>query len=96
LIDFYRKVHPPGFWGPVSAALGEDRQRAFARLVRGGALTFGAVVAVFSALVALGTLILKSPAPSWFPWRTPWVILLLGLSGAAAWFVRKAATEEEL
>lgn len=96
LIDFYRKVRPPGFWGPVSAVLGEDRKRAFARLVRGGSQTFWAVVAVFSALVALGTLILQSPAPSWFPWSTPWVILLLGLSGFAAWFVRKAATEEEL
>jgi hypothetical protein len=96
LCEFYRKVRPPGFWSPVSTALGEDENRAFTRLVRGGTQTLCAVVAVFSLLVALGTLMMRSPAPSWFPFRTLWVTLLLALSGTATWFVTRVSRKEEL
>jgi Na+/proline symporter len=77
LEEFYRRVRPPGFWGPVATACGDD-PRAAVRRLRAGLLNAGAVcVAIFCLLVGIGSWLVGSPAPTWFPWRGPWIAGLL-------------------
>jgi len=81
LAAFYRKVRPPGFWGPIASACGDDPREPVRRLVHGLAATFGMAFSAFCLLVGGGTLLFGSPPPTWFPWSTPWVAVLL-LCGA--------------
>ncbi len=74
---FYRRVHPPGFWGPVAARCGHHPAHARTRLSEGLVFTFGGAAAIFCALVGVGTLLFGSPAPVFFPWRAGWIALLL-------------------
>jgi hypothetical protein len=77
LNEFYRRVQPPGFWGPVAAACGDDPRASIHRL-RVGLLNAGALsLAVFCLLVGIGSWLVGSPAPTWFPWRGPWISGLL-------------------
>jgi Na+/proline symporter len=77
LQEFYRRVQPPGFWGPVAAACGDDPRASIHRL-RVGLLNAGALsLAVFCLLVGIGSWLVGSPAPTWFPWRGPWIAGLL-------------------
>lgn len=86
---FYRRVRPPGFWGPIAAECGDAPRAAVGALARGLTATGGAALAVFCALVGLGTLLFGSPAPSWFPWRGPWCAGLLAASALlTAWLWR--------
>jgi Na+/proline symporter len=77
LADFYRRARPPGFWGPVAAACGEDPREGPRRLARGLAATGLAAWSVFALLTGLGTWLVGSPAPPWMPWRGVWIIGLL-------------------
>lgn len=86
LRDFYRRVRPPGFWAPVAASCGESPRIAVERLRRGLAATFGVSLALFCTLVGVGTWLFDSPPPTWFPWRAPWIAVLLTL--AAGLFAR--------
>jgi hypothetical protein len=46
--------------------------------LRAGLLNAGAVcVAIFCLLVGIGSWLVGSPAPTWFPWRGPWIAGLL-------------------
>jgi Na+/proline symporter len=88
LKEFYRRVRPPGFWGPVAAACGEDPRAGVLRLRLGLSNAAAASLAVFSALVGIGTWLVGSPAPIWFPWRGPWIASLLVLAiTLAIWVV---------
>jgi Na+/proline symporter len=77
LKEFYRRVRPPGFWGPVARSCGDDPLRAVARLRRGALATAGTAFAIFCLLVGLGSWLFGSPAPAWLPWRAPWIAGLL-------------------
>jgi Na+/proline symporter len=77
LCAFYRRVHPPGFWGPVALACGHPPARAAESMRRGALATAGLSLAVFCLLVGVGSWLFGSPAPTWFPWRGPWIALLL-------------------
>lgn len=83
-IGFYRRVHPPGLWGPVARAAGEDPHQPMRALGRGVASVVLGAIAVFSALVATGTWLIGSPAPSFAPGRTAWIGGLLVVAAAAA------------
>lgn len=80
LLSFYRQVRPPGFWGPQHKALGEDPQEGPHRLGRTLVAVMSAALSVFLLLTGLGSWLFSSPAPSWFPWRSVWLLLLLVLS----------------
>jgi solute:Na+ symporter, SSS family len=84
---FYLKVHPPGFWGPVAASVGEAEGACRARLVRGVTLTGVAALSVLSVLTGMGSWLIESPPPTWFPWRSLWIglLLLLGLGVSPLW-----------
>jgi len=80
--EFYSRVHPPGFWGPVARSIGDPPGSGQSELLRGLWLSGGTSAAVFSLLTALGSWAFGSPAPYWFPWRGPWIAGLLGVSAA--------------
>jgi Na+/proline symporter len=82
LCEFYRRVRPPGFWGPVALACGDSPRRAVESLRRGALATAGLSLAVFCLLVGVGSWLFGSPAPTWFPWRAPWIAGLLILAAA--------------
>ncbi len=79
--EFYRRVQPPGFWGPVARACGDEPLLSVDRL-RSGLLSAGTTAfAIFCVLVGLGSWLFGSPAPTWFPWRGPWIVSLLVVAG---------------
>jgi hypothetical protein len=89
LREFYRQVRPPGFWGPVAAAEGDDPAAVALRLWRGLGLSFGGALAVFCALVGVGSLLFGASPPAWFPWRWPWIVALLAATAVLAVALRR-------
>ncbi len=88
LDEFYRRVRPPGFWGPVAARAGDDPREARRRLARGLAATVLAAGSVFFLLTGAGSWLAGSPTPTWWPlgrgvWLTVLLVVSLGL--APAW-----------
>jgi Na+/proline symporter len=69
---FYRRVQPPGAWGPVAARCGGDGRADRRRLARGLLRSAAGALAVFCLLVGAGSWLFGSPAPLGLP-RTPWV-----------------------
>lgn len=63
LDDFYAKVRPPGFWGPVARRCGLDPAEGRSDFWYGMAATFSAAGSVFALVVGGGTWILGAPAP---------------------------------
>jgi Na+/proline symporter len=80
MLDFYRRVQPPGFWGPVALRCGESPRCSRERLARGLRMTIGLALCLFGVLVGAGSWLFGSPPPAWFPWRGPWIAALLGSS----------------
>ncbi|MBA2565459.1 MAG: Na+:solute symporter [Gemmatimonadetes bacterium] len=62
LIEFYRKVRPPGWWGPVRSALPEGSAEA-AGLGRSLVLWAISTVFVYAALFGTGKLLLRAWVP---------------------------------
>ncbi len=82
LINFYKKVRPPGFWGPIAQEVVGVEDEGPRRLWRAvGAMTTCGL-SVFCLLVGIGTWLTGSPAPFWFPWSNLWIVGLV-LSGLA-------------
>lgn len=88
LIAFYKKVRPVGFWGPIAKEAGVEDDDGPHRLWRsmGAMMTCG--LSVFCFLVGIGTWLTGSPAPYWFPWQMPWIIVLTfsGLALCPVWY----------
>ncbi|MDP6560379.1 MAG: sodium transporter, partial [Candidatus Binatia bacterium] len=87
LIEFYKKVRPMGFWGPIAKEAGVVDDEGVFRLLRsvGAMMTCG--FSVFCLLVGFGSWLTGSPPPYWFPWHTLWVgfLIALGLSLSPLW-----------
>jgi hypothetical protein len=77
LQTFYRQVRPPGFWGPQHTALGEDPKEGPRQLGWTLLAVMSAALSVFLLLTGVGSWLFSSPAPTWFPWRSVWLVLLL-------------------
>ena len=77
LQTFYRQVRPLGFWGPQRKTLGEDPQEGSRQLGWALIAVISAALSVFLLLTGLGSWLFSSPAPTWFPWRSVWLLLLL-------------------
>lgn len=85
LVEFYRRARPPGFWGIVAREAGHDADADVKRLKRGLAAMFVTAGSIFCALIAIGSLLSNSPAPTWLPSGPIWVGLLLAASLALAY-----------
>jgi solute:Na+ symporter, SSS family len=85
---FYTKVHPPGFWGPVARAAGEDARAPALTLARGLGATALCALTVFGLLIGIGTWLLDATPPAWLPHRGAWIALTVGLALALspAWW----------
>jgi solute:Na+ symporter, SSS family len=79
--EFYRRVQPPGFWGPVARACGDEPSLAVARLRAGLVLTASTTLAIFCLLVGAGSWLFGSPPPAWFPSQGAWTagLMLFGV-----------------
>ena len=96
LVAFYRRVRPPGFWGPVArdaragadAGASPDAAAGPARLGRSLAAAGICALSVFCLLVGTGSWIAGSPAPRWFPFDAAWRVGLVaaGLALAPGWY----------
>ncbi|MEZ4271459.1 MAG: sodium:solute symporter family protein, partial [Myxococcota bacterium] len=85
---FFQRVAPPGFWGPVAAACGKDPKASVLKLWQ-GLLGMGlAAFSIFCLLTGLGSWLVGSPSPVWFPWRGVWIAinLLVGLALVPFWW----------
>jgi len=78
---FFARVRPPGLWGPIAREPGEARA-ARARLWGGLARTALASLALFTALVGLGSWLVRS-SPRWLPSVSAWSLLMLACSALA-------------
>jgi hypothetical protein len=87
LIEFYKKVRPMGFWGPIAKEAGVVDDVGVSRLRRsvGAMMTCG--FSVFCLLVGFGAWLTGSPPPYWFPWHTLWIgfLITLGLLLSPLW-----------
>jgi len=82
LVEFYRKVQPPGFWGAVAREAGEDEHAPLTELERGIAAVVLAALSIFCLLVGLGTWLVHATPPAWLPERNVWIALNLTLGVA--------------
>lgn len=80
---FFRLAQPPGWWGPIAAHFGVDPEVNVRRLGRGVAAMVAAASSVFFFLTGIGSWLVQSPTPTWWPlsWEV-WIALQL-LGGAA-------------
>jgi len=90
LVEFYLKVHPPGWWGPVAEAAGEDARGARRALRDGLVATLACSLSVFGLLVGVGSWMLEATPPTWFPHRGGWIAvnLVLALAVTPLWLRR--------
>jgi len=86
LCEFYRRTRPPGFWGPIARACGDDPAAPRRRLARSLLAVALAGLSLFSLLVAAGTLLVGSPSP--LGPRSLWITALLvaGLALVPLWW----------
>jgi len=62
LVEFYRRVRPPGWWGDIAREAGVEGTRMGWRWLFGW---FGGVLMIYGGLFALGGLLL---------WQVPWLL----------------------
>jgi len=89
LQEFFQRVAPPGFWGPVAVSLSMDPAESVRRLSRGLVAVVTTALSVFALLVGFGSWICDSPAPRWWPvaWEV-WIAsqILLGAGLIPLWW----------
>ena len=95
LVDFYNRVRPPGFWGPVARAAGSHGDAPTWNLARGIVAVVLCAVTVFGLLVGLGTWMLDATPPAWLPHRGWWITLNLAVALAVVPLWRKLGRREE-
>jgi solute:Na+ symporter, SSS family len=88
LVDFYRRARPPGYWGPVAVAAGADPALDRRRMWRGLAAVAVCSLSTFALLIGLGSWLVDSPAPAWFPWKLGWnvAMITLGIATVPLWW----------
>ena len=82
LLAFYRRAHPPGFWGPIAQAAGEAAGVGPRRLARAASAALTAALSVFCLLTGLGSWLVDAPAPRWLESQPLWIAALLALGVA--------------
>ena len=90
LLTFYERVRPPGFWGPFAERLAEPPRAGVRRLTDGLVAAGWTAFSIFALLVSLGSWMLGSQPPLWFPWPVAWQLGLFaaGLAVVPLWWRR--------
>jgi len=88
-LAFYRRVRPPGAWGPVASACGEETRAPLARLGRGLAAVVVCAAATFCTLVGLGTWWFAATVPLGLS-RAVWIGGVLAAAAIFAWLATRA------
>ncbi len=91
LCAFYRRASPPGFWHPAARALGRNPRCDVVRLARALLATALASISVFSLLTGIGSWLVGSPPPIWFPNDAVWISVEARLSLALRSFAERGA-----
>ena len=88
LSEFYRRVQPVGFWGPIAHASGVHDAVGPQQLWRSVSATVVCSLSVFCLLVGVGSWLIGSPSPVWVPSRQVWIggLLLAGLALCPVWY----------
>jgi Na+/proline symporter len=87
LVEFYRRVRPPGWWGPVRAAAGETAAPRTGRLKRGLALWGLGVVFIYACMFGSGKLLLMD-----WTWGIAWAVVAV----ATGWALARRLTRERV
>ena len=83
LVEFYKRVDPPGFWKRTAEKAGADVRRPVQAFRKGAYLTVTVSLSVYLLLVGFGKLILPNPGSS--P-AYAWLFTLLGVASVALWW----------
>jgi Na+/proline symporter len=86
---FYERVRPPGFWGPIAAVHGELESAPRKRLWRGLVRTAAGSLALFCALVGLGSWLVGT-TPAWLPSQAVWSSGLLAIALALMFLMARS------
>jgi len=83
LVEFYKRVEPPGWWKNTVKKAGIDINTPYKAFKEGAYLTVSTSLSVFLLLVGFGKLILPNPESSAI---YTWVYLVLGFASVALWW----------
>ena len=96
LLDFYKRVDPPGFWKNTAKKLNREVTRPVKALKKGVYLTVTTSASLYLLLVGVGKLILPNPGSSM---TYSWIYILLGIASMGLWwrmlFSRKNDTDSD-
>lgn len=81
LVEFYRRVEPPGWWRRTAERAGDDPNAPRAALVRGTVAVVAAAVSVYALLVGGGLLVLRPER-----WGSALATLGLSLVAVPVWW----------
>jgi len=87
LETFYRRAHPPGFWGPIEQLVKPENRDSARRLWRAMLAMGLTAFSIFCLLTGIGSWLVGSPAPEWMPWREAWIagLLVVGVVLCPIW-----------
>ena len=83
LLDFYKRVDPPGFWKNTAKKLNREVTRPVKALKKGVYLTVTTSASLYLLLVGVGKLILPNPGSSM---TYSWIYILLGVASVGLWW----------
>ncbi|MBC8185211.1 hypothetical protein H8E88_29305 [candidate division KSB1 bacterium] len=96
LLNFYKRVDPPGFWKNTAKKLNREVTRPVKALKKGVYLTVTTSASLYLLLVGVGKLILPNPGSSM---TYSWIYILLGIASMGLWwrmlFSRKNDTDSD-
>lgn len=79
LDEFYNRVKPPGFWGPVAERNGDEKATIQSLMWRRLGAVFACAGSIFLLLIGIGSWMIDSPAPNFLPNSALWItICMLG------------------
>jgi SSS family solute:Na+ symporter len=90
LIDFYRRVDPPGFWKKTAEKMGREASRPIQYFKDAAYLTVTTSLSVYLLLVGFGKLILPNPCSSIM---YSWIYIALGLMIVPLWWRKFFSTK---
>lgn len=85
LVEFYKRVDPPGFWEQTAETVGVDARRPIEAFKKGVYLTVVTSLSIYLLLVGFGKLILPNPTSSVV---YSWFYIVLGVASVTLWWRR--------